>query len=95
MAKCPKCNKVWKWDFQQDCYRDSKGEFCNDIEFELELNGEGDAGKITVYQCKCGKVLGIMNDLGSVDVIAGWKEIDWEADEHCFTGNWQVARQEA
>jgi len=82
MAKCPQCKKVWRWDWEQDIYRDKKGMMCDDISFELKSNDEKDAGDITVFQCTCRKVLGMMNGLGTVVNCSEWGNIDWDKEEN-------------
>ena len=66
--KCPKCKIVWYWDWSQDCYHKSTGEFCRT---EVYNNA-------SKYFCDCGQELGVMNEDGSVTNIDVWKDIDWE-----------------
>lgn len=87
MANCPKCKKEWRWDWKQDSYRDEKKKFVSEMEFDLPDIGES----ITIYQCVCGKVLGVMSSIGEVTTIDEWKDIDWEDKKHIYDSDWLMS----
>lgn len=81
MARCPKCNRNWFWDWEQDTYRYYNGSEVetlelNCIEKDMEL-------KTIVFRCECGAINSLMyiDSRGSACCnIKEWDNIDWEID---------------
>lgn len=81
MARCPKCNENWFWDWCQDTYRYFNGSKVEILEFKYE---EQDLEiEIFIFRCKCGSINSVMyNDQNGLFVcsIKKWKNITWEKD---------------
>ncbi len=80
MAQCPKCERYWLWDWEQDVYRyiDSSPVATielNCIEKDMEL-------ETTVFKCKCGAINSLMyldaKRGSALCSIEAWRTIDWE-----------------
>lgn len=85
MAKCPRCEIHWQWDWCGDTYRKKEDGAVADMK---EFKG-GEEGLAEVSYCDCGEAISII--VLSGDDLCGeplnhpeWKDIDWEADEHCY-----------
>jgi len=86
MARCPKCQEHWFWDWEQDCYRYLNG---SDVESTvLNCTEKGMELELVVFKCKCGKVNSTMyNDSyrgSSLCNIEEWKDIDWEQNKNSW-----------
>jgi len=80
MARCPKCNENWFWDWEQDTYRYVDGSeietiILNCIEKGMEL-------ETYVFKCKCNSINSLMyydKNRGSACCnIKEWENINWE-----------------
>lgn len=89
-AKCPACNRIWMWDWEQDTLRDITGvNFVRTI--LLATTNDFPDHQVIVLVCDCGNVLGALatNSEGSqVYTPDFWKGIDWEQpgcqwSDHC------------
>lgn len=75
-AKCPDCNKVYHWDWEQDCY-------CTDSGYSVEKSiVVNEDVELLINFCKCKKILGIMvidqNRGAHVYDCPEWKGIDFD-----------------
>jgi len=79
-AKCPKCSKIWLWDWELDTLRDITGvSFVRTV--DMTTTNDFPDHQVTVLVCDCGNVLGALatNSEGSqVYAPEFWKGIDWE-----------------
>ncbi len=88
MIECPKCGKRVRWSWGQDTYAIGTNE---DWEFAPQINFEDFDGRdetdVGVYQCPCGKVLGVfVNDSHGLSVknIPEFADVNWEATDNEF-----------
>jgi len=77
--RCPKCNSVLKWDWEQDVFI-VNGKYCTQIEVSNEHSVELDE-IVIVFVCLCGQVLGTFND-GEVSNIKELQNYDWEQESN-------------
>lgn len=80
MAKCPKCNQQWQWDWCVDTYRTPLGDLCEEV--------DKPEGEYSMF-CTCGKLLGISSGDGNggepYNQPEEWLDIDWELPENSFS----------
>lgn len=82
MARCPKCDGNWFWDWEQDIYRYLDGSPVEILNFVNTKSG-GPKIEIYVFKCKCGAINSVMfadpNTGMFVRCIDAWSNIDWES----------------
>jgi len=86
MAKCPNCTEQWLWDWCQDAYRYSNGDWV-ETGIHFHNREEEDDPEVTLFVCKCGSVNSTMSFIGGetlMTYVRPWADIDWETEGHSY-----------
>lgn len=81
MAKCPTCKKEWKWDWEQDAYRDEEGVYAGEV--ILKNSSE----LIGMQVCGCEQILCFTAATPSGEDVFNcpeWATVDWDSKEHAY-----------
>ncbi len=80
-AICPRCNKQWLWDWDNDVFRFTDGKEIFSEEIIIGKN------ELFACVCDCGKINAIiLQDDDGMEIMdnGDFTQVDWEAEENSY-----------